>query len=75
MTQERFIGGWQDKLIISKKDEVYAKITCEKHHAQELSEFFTFFVPGYQFVLRCFVIYCGTLKLRLFDLRSNSISL
>lgn len=29
---------------------MYAKITCEKHIAQELSEFFTFFVPGYQFV-------------------------
>ena len=37
-------------LIISKKDEVYAKITCEKHIARELSEYFTFFVPGYQFV-------------------------
>ena len=37
-------------IIISKKDEVYGKITCEKHIARELSEFFTFFVPGYQFV-------------------------
>jgi superfamily II DNA or RNA helicase len=37
-------------LIITKKDEVYVKITCEKHIARELSEFFTFFVPGYQFV-------------------------
>jgi superfamily II DNA or RNA helicase len=37
-------------LLISKKDEVYVKITCEKHIARELSEFFTFFVPGYQFV-------------------------
>jgi superfamily II DNA or RNA helicase len=37
-------------LIISKKDEVYAKITCERHIAKELSEYFTFFVPGYQFV-------------------------
>ena len=37
-------------IVISKKNEVYAKITCEKHIAQELSEFFTFFVPGYQFV-------------------------
>jgi superfamily II DNA or RNA helicase len=37
-------------IIISKKDEVYAKITCEKHIARELSEFFTFYVPGYQFV-------------------------
>lgn len=37
-------------LIVSKKDEVYVKITCEKSVAKELSEYFTFFVPGYQFV-------------------------
>jgi len=37
-------------LVITKKDEVYAKIMCEKHFARELSEYFTFFVPGYQFV-------------------------
>jgi hypothetical protein len=37
-------------LIISKKNEVFVKISCEKHLAQELSEYFTFFVPGYQFV-------------------------
>ena len=37
-------------LIISKKDEVYAKILCEKHVARELSSYFTFFVPGYQYV-------------------------
>jgi len=37
-------------LTISKKDEVYVKIMCEKHIARELSEYFTFFVPGYQYV-------------------------
>lgn len=37
-------------LTISKVNEVYVKIDCEKHVAQELSEFFTFMVPGYQFV-------------------------
>ena len=36
-------------IVVSKKDEVYAKITCERHIAKELSEFFTFYVPGYQF--------------------------
>ena len=64
----------QDKLIISKKDEVYAKVTCEKHHAQELSEFFTFFVPGYQFT-PAFRNRLWDGKIRLFDLRSNSIYL
>jgi len=37
-------------LSISKKNEVYAKVTCERHILQELSEYFTFFVPGYTFV-------------------------
>lgn len=63
-----------DKLIISKKDEVYAKVTCEKHHAQELSEFFTFFVPGYQFT-PAFKNRIWDGKIRLFDLRSNTLYL
>jgi len=37
-------------LIISKVNEVYVKIQCEKHIAKELSLFFEFFVPGYTFV-------------------------
>jgi superfamily II DNA or RNA helicase len=37
-------------LIISKLDEVYAKIRCEKSVAKELHEYFSFMVPGYQFV-------------------------
>lgn len=36
-------------IIITKKDEVYAKIICEKYIAKELSEYFTFTVPGHQF--------------------------
>lgn len=63
-----------DKIIISKKDEVYAKVTCEKHHAQELSEFFTFFVPGYQFT-PAFKNRIWDGKIRLFDLRSNTLYL
>jgi len=37
-------------VVINKSNEVYAKITCEKHILQEMSEYFTFFVPGYTFV-------------------------
>jgi len=37
-------------LIISKLDEVYAKVQCEKSVAKELHEYFSFLVPGYQFV-------------------------
>ena len=61
-------------IIISKKNEVYAKITCEKHIAQELSEFFTFFVPGYQFV----PAYRNRVwdgKIRLFNLQTSQLYL
>ena len=61
-------------ITISKKDEVYAKVTCERHVAKELSEFFTFFVPGYQFVPAYRnKIWDG--KIRLFNLTSGTIYL
>ena len=59
-------------IVISKLNESYTKITCEKHIAKELSEFFTFFVPGYQFT----PAYRNRIwdgKIRLFDLRNNTI--
>ena len=59
-------------LSISKVNEVYVKITCERHIAQELSEFFTFFVPGYQFV-PAFRNRVWDGKIRLFDLRSSNL--
>ena len=61
-------------LTISKKDEVYAKVTCEKHITKELSEYFTFFVPGYQFV----PAYRNRIwdgKIRMFNLQTNQIYL
>jgi superfamily II DNA or RNA helicase len=61
-------------LIISKKDEVFAKITCEKHFARELSEFFTFFVPGYQFV-PAYRSRVWDGKIRLYNLQNNTIYL
>ena len=42
--------GSSDTLYISKVDEVYIKITCEPNVAQELCDFFTFYVPGYKFM-------------------------
>ena len=61
-------------IIVTKKDNVYAKIECERHIAQELSEFFTFYVPGYQFV-PAFRNKIWDGKIRLFDMRSNHIYL
>ena len=39
-----------DTLQITKIDEVYIKIDCEMGIAQELCDYFTFYVPGYTFV-------------------------
>lgn len=64
----------QDNLVITKKNEVYAHIECERHLAKELSEYFTFFVPGYQFT-PAFRNRIWDGKIRLFDLRSNNIYL
>ena len=59
-------------IIISKSNEVYLKIECEKHIIKELSEFFTFFVPGYQFV-PAFRNKIWDGKIRLLDLRSSQL--
>jgi superfamily II DNA or RNA helicase len=36
-------------IILHSLNESYIKVECEKHFAQELSDFFTFRVPGFQF--------------------------
>ena len=59
-------------IIITKKNEVYAKVTCEKHVAMELSEYFTFFVPGYQFV-PAFRNRIWDGKIRLFNRQTSEI--
>ena len=59
-------------LTLHKLDETFIKFECEKSLAQELSDYFTFFVPGYQFV----PAYKNRLwdgKIRLADLRSFTI--
>ena len=37
-------------VYVSKIDEVFIKVTCEPSIAQELCDFFTFYVPGYKFM-------------------------
>lgn len=41
---------FNSKLIISKVNEVYVKVHCDRGEAMELSEYFTFYVPGYKFM-------------------------
>lgn len=61
-------------IIISKKNEVYAKVNCERHFSKELSEFFTFMVPGYQFA-PAYKNKVWDGKIRLFNLTSNTLYL
>jgi superfamily II DNA or RNA helicase len=61
-------------IIIVKKDEVYAKISCERDVARELSEYFTFFVPGHQFV-PAFRNKIWDGKIRLFNLQTQQLYL
>lgn len=62
----------KEHLLIEKVNEVNLRVVCEKHLAKELSEFFTFFVPGYQFV-PAFRNKIWDGKIRLFDLRNNNL--
>ena len=39
-----------DTLLIDKKNEVFMTVQAEPGLARELSDFFTFFVPGYRFM-------------------------
>lgn len=39
-----------DNIIIHPKDEVYVKVECDRSTAQELSDYFTFEVPGAKFM-------------------------
>lgn len=61
-----------EKIILHKKNETYIQVECEKSIAQEVSGFFTFFVPGFQYT----PAYKNKLwdgRIRLFDLRNNTI--
>ena len=59
-------------LVIKKVNEVYVKVDCEKHISKEISEYFQFYVPGYQFVPAYRnKIWDG--KVRLFNLQTYNI--
>lgn len=55
-------------LFVSKKNESFIQVTCDDAVAQELSDYFAFFVPGFQFTP---LFKSGTWdgKIRLFDRR------
>ena len=61
-----------DDIIIQKKNEVYLKIQAEPHIFQELSEYFTFEVPGSKFMPQYRNKYWDG-KIRLFSTHTGEI--
>ena len=59
-------------LILHKLNEAFIKVECDKGTAQELSDYFCFFVPGYQFT-PAYKSRMWDGRIRLFDLRSFTI--
>ena len=59
-------------LILHKKNEAYIQFECERNVAQELSDFFTFYVPGYQFT-PAYKSRVWDGRIRLADLRNFTI--
>ena len=61
-----------DDIIIQKKNEVYLKLQAEPHIFQELSEYFTFEVPGSKFMPQYRSKYWDG-KIRLFSTHTGEI--
>lgn len=61
-----------DLIKIQKKNEVFVRVECDPSISNELSDFFTFFVPGYKFM----PAYRNKMwdgKIRLYDSRLKTI--
>ena len=59
-------------ITLHRKNEAYIQFECDKGIAQEMSEYFTFYVPGYQFT-PAYKSRMWDGKIRLADLRSFTI--
>jgi superfamily II DNA or RNA helicase len=59
-----------EKIIISKVNDVYISIDCERNIAKELHEHFSFYVPGFQFTPK-FKNKLWDGKIKLFSLKNN----
>ena len=61
-----------DTLIIEKRNEVYRTVDCDPNIQREISEFFTFYVPGYKF-MPAFRNRMWDGKIRLFSQKTKEI--
>lgn len=60
-------------ITVHKVNEAYVRVNCEPHLAQELSDFFTFFAPGYQWTPQYKNRFWDG-KIRLFNYANRSIT-
>ena len=59
-------------ITVGKMNETFLMISCERHIAQELNEFFAFQVPGFQFMPQYRnKIWDG--KIRLFNIKTQQL--
>ena len=61
-----------EEISIDKKNEVYMLVQAEPGIEQEISEYFTFFIPGYRF-MPSFKNKMWDGKIRLYNLRSKEL--
>lgn len=61
-----------DTIFVGKCDDVHLMVSCDDGIRRELSEYFTFYVPGYKF-MPAFKNKMWDGKIRLFDLRTNRL--
>lgn len=61
-----------DTLIVKKKNEAKLWVDCDAGIARELTDFFTFFVPGYKF-MPAYRNKCWDGKIRLYDGRTKEL--
>jgi superfamily II DNA or RNA helicase len=61
-----------EKLVVKKKNEVFLQIDCDGGVARELCEYFSFQVPGYQF-MPAYKMRMWDGRLRLFNLMNYSL--
>jgi len=61
-----------DTLLIDKKNEVFMTVQTEPGLAQELSDYFTFYVPGYRF-MPSYKNKMWDGKIRLFNLKNKTL--
>lgn len=73
MTGENLLtSAYRELLTVSKVNETYLKVDCNRGLAQELNEFFSFYAPGYRF-MPTYKNRFWDGKIRLFNLNNNGL--